>query len=192
MLDRQRSRRFRVKDGSVVAIVLAAVVACASPVASQSFGVQGSWAQDAAGLLWGDGVSTQLGVGGRLELPVSSLRAVGSLDYFFPDCDDLRGGAESCKYWEFNADLAIPIGSSGFNPYLGGGLTLGATSVTGFVDDVNGPTSATTTTSNTEVGLNILAGLRRSVGSVVTYAEARVEIGGGEQFVLSTGFLLGG
>jgi hypothetical protein len=186
-----RSHPPRVRERCVVAFILLTSAVHASQVEAQSLGVQGSWAQDAAGLLGGDGISTQLGVGGRVELPTSILRAVGSFDYFFPDCDDLSGGATGCKYWEFNANLAIPISSGTLNPYLGGGLSLAGTSITAPEVDGSGPTAETTTTSFTETGFNVLAGVRRAVGSLMAYAEARVEVAGGEQFVLSVGVLWG-
>lgn len=117
---------------------------------------------------------TDIGVGGRYENRMTglfpgapNLRFVGSFDYFFPD------GA--LKYWEVNATVVhlFPGASPRVTPYLGGGLNIAHRSLV---------------TDNTEVGLNLVGGLRLP-GRFRPYLEGRIELDGGEQFVLTLGWL---
>jgi hypothetical protein len=183
-----------VQGVAIVGSILPAVGMTPSAVVAQTFGAQVSHAQDASVLYDGKVLDTQLGLGGRLELPLFGLlrtgvlanaRIVASLDRFFPDCDSLLGGASGCSYWEFNADLAAPLSLGSVEPYVGGGLNVGRTR---FTSDAAGPRSF----SDTELGLNLLGGLRFSLGAVTPFAEARAELSGGEQFVLTGGVLIGG
>lgn len=144
--------------------------------AQVSFGAQGSWGDD-----------FDLGLGARVEMPLPDLheqvRAIGSFDYFFPDIDNLT-------YWEINANgaFSIPIeGESPFAPYVGGGLNIARFSfdtdaqVPGFEFDA----------SSTEVGLNVLGGstFPMADAAVTPFGELRIELSGGEQFVLTGGVL---
>jgi opacity protein-like surface antigen len=167
---------------------------------AQVLGVQASYAKDAAGLLWGEGIDTQFGVGVRVEQslaslslpgPFASARALGSFDYFFPNCEAMRGGATSCSYWELNANVATQVGSGPLSPYVGAGLSFAGSSFTTPAFDPTGPTSATTSNSLIETGVNLLGGVRYVLGAMSLYTEARIEVGGGEQFVLSSGVLFG-
>jgi hypothetical protein len=155
------------------ALAILVLVGTATGVQAQGFGAQ---------LSWGDDVD--LGVGARLEANVgSSLSStgilsralfVGSFDYFFPGND--------VTYWEANANLAVPVGTSSLRPYLGAGLNLAHTSV-----DVG-----TVSASNNDLGLNLLGGIHLGSGKLQPYAEARFEAGGGEQLILTAGIMLGG
>jgi hypothetical protein len=141
-----------------------------------SFGVQGSWMTEHVGL----------GVGARVvynelgtTLNVPGLRAYGAFDYFFPG----SSFGASAKYWEINAgatyDLKIS-GLTGFAPYVGGGLNYARYSVS--VLGISGSTSNT--------GLNVLGGGRFKLGkSLNAFAEARIELGGGEAFAATFGIL---
>jgi hypothetical protein len=137
-----------------------------------AFGPQVSWADD-----------TDFGVGARLVFGLSdlypNLEAIISGDYFFWDaCDD-------CTYIEVNANVALPINvEAALNPYVGGGLNIARVSVD--FGEFGG------SASDTEVGLNVLGGLKFPGDSFTPFVEARFEIGGGEQFVLTGGILLGG
>jgi hypothetical protein len=152
----------------------ALLLAVPSVVQAQvSFGPQLSWGSD-----------SDLGVGARAVIGLPQVRpgleAIISGDYFFIDC----GGAD-CSWIEVNANAAIPVPlSPTLNTYVGAGLNIARVSV-----DVGPPFGSV---SNTEIGINVLGGLKFPAGTVTPFAEARFSIGGGEQFVLTGGVLLGG
>lgn len=162
------------KTWRVFAAVTAALVFGTADAQAQAFGVQGSWGDD-----------SDFGIGARLELglpnlltsegPLSNTFLIGSFDYFFPDfCDAI----DDCSYWEINGNLAVPITSSTIDPYAGAGLNIAHMSV---LDQ-----------SDTEVGLNLLGGLRFNLGGLGAFGEGRFVLGGSEQFVLTFGVLVGG
>jgi len=139
-----------------------------------SFGVQANWSDD-----------TDLGVGVRARLDLADLKeglgAVASFDYFFPGDQGFEG--VDFTYWEINANLTydLPLDSSAV-PYIGGGPVLAHAS--GGVEVVGVEISDSTN----EVGFNILGGVKKDLGeSMKLFAEAKYEIKGGEQFVLSVG-----
>ena len=120
----------------------------------------------------GEGVDIGLGV--RYEnrmlgmFPESpNLRFALSFDYFFPDNAD---------YWEVNANVfnLFRTGNARVLPYLGGGLNVARFSSGNRRD--------------TEVGLNVLGGIRLP-GRYRPFLEARIELGGGDRFVVSGGWL---
>ena len=164
---------------------VALVAVGAAGAEAQRFGVQANY-----------GTDSELGVGARVEigLPFASTGTfsqtflIGSFDYFF-DCGfDGFGDSDAfdCSYWEINANAAVPLVASGINPYVGAGLNYANYSVdvdTGFGDFDS---------SGSEVGLNILGGLRFPLGGLSAYGEGRFELGGGEQLVLTFGILVGG
>lgn len=142
--------------------------------AAQAVGIQGNWGSD-----------TELGIGARVEFglpnlitsegPLSNTFLIGSFDWFFPDfCDNV----DDCSYWELNTNLAVPITASTVDPYAGLGLNIGRVSVAGF--------------SDTEIGLNLLGGLRFRLGGLSAFGEGRAVVGGVEQLVLTLGVLVGG
>jgi len=170
-------------------IVIAAllVLGSAADATAQRFGLQASYADD-----------TDFGVGGRVEIPLalsdagvlSRTFAAGSFDWFFPDCETFVGLGNTeidCSYWEINANLAVPFTvAASVTPYAGAGLNVAHISISaeneiGDFDD-----------SQTEIGANLLGGVRFPLGGLSMYAEARAELGGGEQFVITVGLLLGG
>lgn len=118
--------------------------------------------------LWGNDVD--FGVGARVwvGLPVQTvpLAAFGEFDYFFPDGFD---------YWEINANVVylFPIQNPVISPYGGAGLNFANFDFTGG--------------STTEVGLNLLVGANLNLQAVKPYADARFEVSGGEQFVVTAG-----
>ena len=158
----------------VLGVVLATAVGVADAQA-QRIGLQLDWGSDA-----------DLGLGARLEAnarlgssgPFSRSWFIGSFDYFFDACNE-------CTYWEINLNMAVPVNATGVRPYLGAGLNIAHISVD--VDDFPGDDP-----SSTDAGLNLLGGLRFPIGDLSSYLELRGEIGGGEQFVLTFGILLGG
>ncbi|HEX6135196.1 MAG TPA: hypothetical protein VFZ24_14605 [Longimicrobiales bacterium] len=162
------------KTWRVFAAVAAALVIGTADAQAQAFGVQGNWSDD-----------FDLGIGARLELglpnlfttegPFSNTYLIGSFDWFFPDDDPVE-----FDYWEINANLAIPITATTIDPYAGLGLNIGHISVDA------------TDTSDTEVGLNLLGGLRFNLGNVGAFTEGRFVIGDNDHFVLTFGVLVGG
>lgn len=123
------------------------------------------------------GDDTDLGLGGRIELGLGAavpLRFIGTFDYFFPDRDDL-------DYWEANGNLAYTLSLPGSNwsPYFGGGLNVAHITIENLFED----------SSRTELGANLLGGFKYVAGPIVPFGEIRLEISGGEQFVLAGGFL---
>jgi len=167
-------KMWKLTAGAVFAMALGA-----SQAQAQAIGVQGSWGSD-----------SDLGVGARLEYnlpnlisstgPLANTFLIGSFDYFFMDCPE----GLDCGWMEGNLNLAVPVGTSSLRPYAGAGLNVAVVKVS--VDGFDASESAT------EVGLNVLGGLRFNLGGLSTYGEGRFELGGGEQFVLTFGVLLGG
>ena len=152
----------------IAAAVAAALCLTATGLAAQSaprLGGQMSFAQD-----------VNAGLGARLELPLAprqDLRLESEFDYFFPN--------SPLRYWEFNGDLAwgLRLADTRLSLYLGGGLNVAHSGLRGF------PSSG-----NTDLGANLLVGLRIPTSSHVTpYVELRPEFGGGNRLVLSTGVM---
>jgi hypothetical protein len=144
----------------------------ATTQAQVAFGPQLSWGSD-----------SDFGVGARavIALPelLENFEAIISGDYFFIDCPS----EVDCSFIEFNINGAIPLDvSPTLNPYVGAGLNIARASVEfeGFDH------------SDTEVGINLLGGLKFPTTSFTPFIEARLSIGGAEQFVLTGGILLGG
>ena len=166
-------RRFMV----VLAFLIAAHPEQAS---SQAFGPE---------VVWGD--DTDIGIGGRVELGIGSALAssglwsqaalAGAFDYFFPDCSD----EADCSYWELHGDLLVPITAASINPYLGAGLHLAHASVDIDVGEFDGGGSSS------DVGIDVLGGLRFSLGTLSAFTELRLELIGAEQFEIGGGLLFG-
>ncbi len=135
-------------------------------------GGQLSWADDA-----------DLGIGARaaFSLPTKAapLEIIATFDYFFPD--DAAG--LDVTYWELNGNVVylFDVPAPKVTPYAGAGLNLAHGSV-----DAGTPG---TSVSDTELGLNFLGGARFDLGSVTPFGELRVELDGGEQFLISAGVL---
>lgn len=128
------------------------------------FGLQANWADE-----------TDFGVGVRYEMGVTSvlpragtIRLVPSFDWFFPE--------GNFNYWELNLNAinVFPVPNVRAAGYVGAGLNYAKIS--------NG-------VSSDDVGANILAGIRLA-GTFRPFLEARLELGGGEQLVLTGGFML--
>ena len=139
-------------------------------------GLQASYADDA-----------EFGVGARAlwRLPVEApLDLIGSFDYFFPPETEGAVTVEA-GYWEANGNLAYRLGRRRFRPYLGAGLNVARSRAR--LTFLGRETGAA---SDTALGANVLAGLRRVRASGFDlFVEARFEIKGGEQFVATVGLL---
>lgn len=124
------------------------------------------------------------GVGAMVGLGIPALgegvNFLGDFTYFFPDVDNL-------DYWEINGNITydIPVEGAAVAPFLLGGLNIAQASV-----DVVGVGDA----SDTEMGLNLGGGMRFDAGSLEPIVGARVELSGGEGFVVfaSLPFSVGG
>lgn len=114
-----------------------------------------------------------LGVGARGAFNVADpggWEAMGSFDVFFPDND--------VDVWELNGNLVynFPVEETRtFFPYLGGGLNVNHVEAGG-ADD-------------TQLGLNIVGGSKFDAEGLTPFVEARIEVEGGEQFVVTGGLL---
>ena len=148
-------------------LLLAALVFAGAAVngleAQVRFGGQLSWADDA-----------DLGLGARLEYAPKSLfkdapvHSAASFDWFFP--------GNSITYVEINYNIFYDFKPSQVAPYAGGGLSFV------IVDTPGG--------SDTDLGVNLGGGLKfKTSGKLSPFVEARIELGGGEQFVLTGGVL---
>lgn len=143
----------------------ALLVLPASAFGQVNIGAQGAWSDD-----------FDFGVGGRvwvgLPVPQAPLAAFGEFDWFFPDVDGV-------DYWEINANVVylLPVQNPIVSPYGGAGLNIATAD-----GEVAGISA-----SNTEVGLNLLVGTNINLQAVRPYADARFEVGGGEQFVITAG-----
>jgi len=139
------------------------------------FGAQASFGDD-----------VDLGLGARAVFSLKQfnerLEGIASFDWFFPDA-----GADvvDWTYFEINGNVAysFPLqSSSSLRPYAGGGLNIARSSI-----DFDSP--LLNSASDTEIGLNVLGGTKFGSGRITPFAELRIELGGGEQFVLSGGVL---
>lgn len=121
-----------------------------------------------------------VGLGGRLVAGVedySGLEVIGSVDIFFPDGD--------FDYWEINGNAVYNfeiVGAPSLRPYAGGGLNVAHFDFDDNVLEDDGG-------SDTELGLNLLAGSKFPLEGFTPFVEVRGEISGGEQLVITGGFL---
>jgi opacity protein-like surface antigen len=141
---------------------------------------------------WGD--DTDLGVGARVEFglgnmiaqegPLAGLFGMVSGTYFFMDCGgNVFGSNIDCSYIELNANAGVPFTlESGLVLYGGTGLHFGRTSVSweGYSD------------SNTEIGLNLLGGVKLQLGGLNSFVEGKLGVSGASQFMILAGVLFGG
>lgn len=140
--------------------------------AQTRFGVQGSWGDD-----------FDLGIGGRVALglksmfPKAPVEFHASFDYFFPD----EPAGVDRTYWELNGNVLymIPGVRGNVGPYVGGGLNIAHRS-----EEELGVSR-----SDTEGGLNLMGGVQFKPprSRVRPFVEFRLELEGGDQFVLAGG-----
>lgn len=156
-------------------VVAASLVGAAAPVpiaAQLSPGVHGSWASDSE-----FGLGARIGVG--LHGLAKGLETSGIFDYYFPS----DGAAANVADWEASANLfySLEIEARKLVPYAGAGVGVAryTATVRALETDLKG--------SETRTGLNLLGGLLFEVGRSIPFLEARVTLGGSEQFALSAG-----
>ena len=162
----------------LAAVVLLAIGTTTSE--AQRFGAQLSWG-DQSDL--GAGVRAEWDFANKMTTTGAFSRAfiIGQFDYYFVDC---ATGA-SCTYLEINPSLAVPFTMTGSSvkPYAGAGLRVGYSRTS----------AGSFSNSETDLGLNLLGGLKFGLGGMDAFSEARLGLGGDlEQFALSFGVLFGG
>lgn len=154
---------------SAVLVFLLALAAAADPAPAQvHVGPQLSY-----------GENSDLGIGVRAAVydlgdseELANWEGVGSFDYFFP------GGGVDYLEVNLNGLYNFSLGTdTPLHPYLGAGMNVARTSVDG------GPSSS-------DLGLNLLGGWKYEAETFTPFAEVRIEVGGGEQFVVTGGFLV--
>jgi hypothetical protein len=122
------------------------------------------------------------GLGPRIVIADPALgefRFIGTFDLFFPDSPT----SGDFDYWELNGNVVYDFAITSapkLTPYVGGGLNIAhfSSSATGGLGS-----------SDTELGVNILGGMEFNVGAVHPFVELRIELEGGEQFVVTGGIL---
>lgn len=153
-------------------------------------GVQTGQAQVSFGpqLAWSDAVD--LGLGARVEFGLAdlfgiedgvfaNLYASASGTYFFPECP-----GSSCSLVELNPNAVVPFEMDAtVTPFVGAGLHLARSKWS--VPD------ASISDTDTDVGLNILGGIKFPIGNLGGFAEGNFGISGAEHFTLSAGVLFG-
>ena len=154
---------------NVCLVSAALLLGSTAPLVAQdvSFGGAASYGED-----------TDLGIGPRLLVPVAAgdlqLHIAGSLDYFFPDTGPVD---IDLTYVELHGNvlLDIPLADAAVAPYAGAGL--------------NYARSSASSVSTSEVGLNILGGMRFGSGGLSPFVEGRYSTAFDGQAVVSAGVL---
>jgi hypothetical protein len=129
------------------------------------------------------GSSSKLGLGARIHADLRSpdrLAIIGTFDWFFPD----EPAGSNRTYWELNGNVAYKFkieGTTAVAPYAGGGLNIAYSS--------RRPEGGGDGSSSTDLGFNLLGGTLFGAGPVHPFFEMRVELAGGEQFILTGGVL---
>ena len=158
------------------AVCLSTLVWLPSTLLAQvDIGAQGSW-----------GDESHFGVGARLTIGIPTaavpIAVIGSFDWFFPS----QPTGIDLTYWEANGNVVFlfPIRDPRFKPY--GGLGLNVARSEAKVDPAVG-LPVTQSSEETNLGLNLLMGALLDVGKLKPYGEARFQIEGGKQLVLTAG-----
>ena len=135
------------------------------------------------------GDDTDFGLGARLVLDDPALgefRFIGSFDLYFPGSRSAGGVDVDGDYWEINGNIVYDFEvttSPNLTPYVGGGLNVAHASAEATTPLVSA------SASDTELGVNLLGGLEFGVGKLRPFVEIKVELEGGEQFVITGGIL---
>ena len=162
----------------------------------------GASSEAQAQFTFGPGVAyhddADLGVGVWFATPMASIHEQvslwGSFIYFFPDGGTSIGSSSvDVSYFEVNGGLSYAFVTEGaIVPFVSAGLNVARYSVdySGPIDDLFDIGA-----SSTDIGLSVGGGIRTSLGDSMTgVAGARLELGGGEGFVIEAGigFPMGG
>lgn len=162
--------------GMAAAVVCGLVVAVA-PMAAQaprlSIITQASYAFD----------KEAIGLGGGLGFPIQEsrvgdgLRGQATFDWFL--LDNVVSGPLATRptYWEFNVNGTYELPRT-HGVYVGTGLN--------YVNDTRDGAQFVNA-GGTELGLNLIGGLKFGRGRGAPFAQARYEVGGGKQLVITGG-----
>lgn len=130
------------------------------------------------------GTEQDFGVGGRVAFGLSELapelEGAAEFNLFFPD--------GPTDFWEINGNIlyAFPLRNTrSVLPYAGGGLNIAR------IDFDSPGDEDEFRDENTEVGLNLLGGVRFPSRTVAPYVEARGVISDADQLVFTFGVLFG-
>lgn len=159
----------------LVMLGLVALMLVPSSAAAQVYvGFQGSW-----------GDRYDWGIGGRVTVDLTPrlvpVMIAGSYDYFWPGETFTR----DYEYWEVNLNAlfvqrVFSVGTAGYaTGYFGAGLNIANPSVT-IIE--SGDKS-----SDTELGLNLLAGTKYNIGRVSPYFDLSFIFGGSKQIKFTVG-----
>jgi hypothetical protein len=173
IMTKQTLRKNRLIAAAAVALGLAtAAVTGEAADRPVGIGLQGSFGSEAD---FGPGARLFVSLGRLLR----GLEAVGSVGVFFPGDDQ----GVDLSYWEVNVDLTYRFEKPQrtVTPYVGAGVGMART--TASVEALGEELSAEETLG----GINLLTGTQFSLKGIQLFTEARIEIGGGEQFVFTTG-----
>jgi hypothetical protein len=125
------------------------------------------------------------GVGGGIRFPLgywlqrSGFYGEITFDWFFPDHTTVNGASVSQTYWETNFNGVLDLKPIPW-VYVGTGLNFTDLSVnTGNLAAPYG---------GSELGVNLIGGIKLGNRHGSPFAQARYELGGGKQFVVSAGF----
>lgn len=136
---------------------------------------------------YGDDV--EFGVGAGLGFGLGSLtanqgiRGEATFDYYFPGGGSSFGSFDAdFKYWEINGNLLMDIKSVA-GLYIGAGVNYANSSwdfdgCGAFCDNIDNSAS--------DIGLNAIGGYSFG-GTKAPFVQAKIELGGGEQFVVTGG-----
>jgi hypothetical protein len=144
-------------------------------------------------LAWHDEVDLGIGIWGMTPLPSlhENMSIGGDFTYFFPDSGNGEPNGDF-SYFEINANLfySFPVEDPNILPWVLGGLSIAHWST-----DYDGPVGEFDVYDDTDIGLNFGGGATFNRQSdIQPFAGLKVELGGGEGFVLFGGiaFLVGG
>lgn len=124
-----------------------------------------------------------IGVGGGIGFPIQEsgkgdgIRGQATFDWFMIDKVVSGPLATRPTYWEFNLNGTYELPKS-HGVYVGTGLNYTNSTRNG---------SLYANAGGTELGINLIGGLKFGRGSGAPFAQARFEVGGGKQLVLTAG-----
>lgn len=138
-----------------------------------------------AGLMYGSEIE-QLGIRGDAVYQINEeFRVVGDLGFYFPDKTDFGGGASfTVTWWELNANgnyIFHADAEQGLTAYALGGLNF----TTIRVKSDTGSTSSSN--SDTEVGLNIGAGIEYGLDFAELFGELKFVLSDADQLNIGAG-----
>ena len=152
------------------ALVVAATFTAPAANAQIGFVVQGSYGMDVEAIGVGGGLSFGLGS----MTANSGISAEATFDYFFTD--------DPLQFWEINGNALYDIKSVN-GLYVGAGVNYANSSIdSDFCDNDIFEVDCSTS----DIGLNVLSGFKFS-GGKGPFVQAKFEVGGGEQLVISGG-----